>query len=900
MAVEFEVLGDLLVRVGGRVVEPGPAKRQCVLAALLVDANRTVPLDRIADRVWGERPPHRVLSTLRSYLSRLRQVLGPDVIERGPLGYRLVVAPERLDLHRYRDAIAAGEYRRAFELWRGEPFAGLHTVWLDSARQALLDEHLAARLDYHDVMLETGAHAAVLREIAELSQEHPLNERLHGQLLLALSRSGRQAEALEHYETVRRRLADSLGADPSPALREIHQNLLGGTIAVVPRPTGPKQLPPDIRGFVGREPALAALVGSLDGTGSGPLVISAVDGTGGIGKTTLAVHWAHSVKHLFPDGQLYLNLRGYGPGEPLSPQDALESLLRSTGVAPERIPHGLPERTALLRSVLDGQRVLVLLDNAENSEQVRPLLPGADSFVLITSRARMRGLAVREGARLLTLGLPSQEEALALLGTVIGADRVEREHEAAAELVELCARLPLAVRLAAEHAASHPDWPLARWVGELRARPSRLGALSLDEDVSTDLRAVFAWSCDTLAPEVARVFGLLGLHPGSNFSAEAAAALAGIPVARAGAVLGKLVTASLLEQRDDDRYELHDLLREFARCEVVRDPLDERAAHDRLFTWYLHTAYRGTRHLSRSYDLPIASAPPDGVTPLDFADRREVVEWFDAERDTVLKLVLGAREYGRQRDAILLALCSWQYFHLRGSYERLMTAYEAALDYAVELGDEYLEARCRNGLTLPYGFLKSSEDEIAMGLSALRLAEKFGNVELQATTYLNLSSIYNRAGRYDEALKAAACSQQFSLSRGKPIAAAMALNNSAESLIGLGRFAEALAAAQRAAADFQAHGELSRLVAGLETVALAHAAGGDHRAAIAAYRDALESSVDTQATARVVALRIELGHQLIAAGDRAEAAVTWEQARDLALQRQDPIAEHIEKLLKDL
>ncbi|AXB41680.1 AfsR/SARP family transcriptional regulator [Amycolatopsis albispora] len=895
MAVEFEVLGELRVRVDGRAVELGPVKRQCVLAALLLDANRTVPLDRIADRVWGERPPHRVLGTLRSYLSRLRQVLGHESIERGPLGYRLVVEPGRLDLDRYREAVASGDYPAAFALWRGEPFAGLHTAWLDTARQALLDEHFAARLDHHDAALAAGAHAAILPGLAELGEEHPFNERLHGQLLLALSRDGRQAEALEHYETVRRRLAEALGADPGPELREIHQNLLGGTGVVRPQWTIPRQLPPDIRGFVGREPALAALLDGLEADSPGPLVISAVDGSGGIGKTTLAVRWAHSVKHLFPDGQLYLNLRGYGPGEPLSPHDALESLLAGLGVAPDRIPPGLPERTALLRSRLDGQRMLVLLDNARDSEQVRPLLPGADALVLITSRARLRGLAVREGARLLTLGLLSTEEALTLLGTVIGAERVERERAAAIELVELCARLPLAVRLAAEHAASNASLPLDHWVGELHARPDRLRALSLDEDVTTDLRAVFAWSLDALEPEAARVFALLGLHPGNNFSAAAVAALAGVPVADVVPVLRRLVTASLLEQRGD-RYELHDLLREFARHEVVRDPREEQAARERLMAWYLHTAHRGTERLTTAYRLPV-EPPPPGITALEFADRRAAVEWFDAERDTVLKLVLGAGESGLRRDAILLAQCSWQYFLLRGSHRSLMTAYEAALAYAVELGDEYLEARCCNGLTLPYGYLKSIDDELAMGLRASRLAAKLGDVRLQATSQLNLSSIYNRAGRHEDARESAVRAREVSLGGGDRATAAMALNNHADALIGLGRYAEALTAAEQAVAEFRAHGEVSRLVAGLETVAAVHAASGDHRAAITAYRAALESTEDTQATARAVALRIELGRQLAAAGDRDAAVATWRQAHELAIQRQDPLVTELEALL---
>jgi DNA-binding SARP family transcriptional activator/tetratricopeptide (TPR) repeat protein len=905
MAVEFDVLGDLVVRVDGSAVALGPTQRQCVLAALLVDVNRTVSLDQIADRVWGGSLPASATVTLRSYLSRLRHVLGGSVIERGPLGYKIVAEDGDIDLHRYREAVAAGEYEKAFALWRGEPFAGLHTEWLDGVRRFLLNEHFVARLDHHDVQLANGGHAAVLTGLTELCQEHPVDERLHGQLILALYRSGRQAEALDHYEAVRRRLAESLGVDPSPGLRDIHQDILNGPRTMAPVGTKPRQLPPDIRGFVGRESPLAALgrlLDNLDITGPdfGPIVISAIDGAGGIGKTTLAVHWAHRIKHLFPDGQLYLNLRGYGPSAPLDPRDALEALLDALGVASDRIPRGLSERTALLRSVLDGQRVLVLLDNVKDSEQVRPLLPGSNSLVLVTSRAQLRGLSVREGARLLTLDLLSSPEALNLLGSVIGHERVDNERQAAAELVELCARLPLAIRLASEQAALHPNWSLSRVVRELRAQPNRLAALSFDEDTDTDLRAVFAWSYQALKPGAARMFGLLGLFPGNDISLDTAAALAGVPVGDAATMLRQLVTANMLTQRDDGRYELHDLLREFAAREVNRDPQDEQAARERLVWWYVHTSNNARSWLTGTpHGLPI-SAPPRSVTALEFSERRVAVAWYDTERDTLSKLVAGAGEHGEKRGAIMIAQFCWHYFHLRGDYQHLMSAYEAARGYAVELADEFLEAKCCNGLTLPYGHLKGVEDELEVCARSLEIFEKLGNVHQQSISLLNHSSTYNRAKRFAEALETTIRARELAQVSQDPILAAMALNNQAESLMGLDRFADALAVAEQAAAEFRANGELSRTVAGLETIAMIHAASGDRVSAIAAYRDALKAAEDTQASARDVPLQVELGRQLLAAGDRAEATAVWRRAHELAIQRQDLLADEIEKLLSEI
>ncbi|WP_433260924.1 BTAD domain-containing putative transcriptional regulator [Actinosynnema sp. CS-041913] len=893
MAVEFDVLGELVVRVDGRVVDLGPARRRCVLAALLLDANRTVSLDQVADRVWGESLPERVGNTLWSYLSRLRQVMGP-AIERGPLGYRVVVQPGCLDLHRYRDAVAAGEHEKAFALWRGEPFAGLRTDWLDQVRESLLAEHFAARLDHFDVRIERGGHSGALAELRGLSEDHPLDERLHRQLILALYRSGRQAEALERYEVVRRRLADAVGADPSPALRAVHQDILAGAGAVPVTGSRPRQLPPEIRGFVGRVSTLDALGDALDGTGA--LVI---DGAGGIGKTTLAVHWAHRVKHLFPDGQLYLNLHGFGPSAPVGAGDALESLLRGLGVPTDRIPPGVPERTALFRSVLDGQRVLLLLDNVKDSEQVRPLLPGNGSFVLATSRSRLRGLSVREGARLLTLDLLSPAEALVLLGSVIGAARVEDEREAAVELVELCARLPLAVRLAAEQAALHPAWPLRRLVDSIRRKPSRLEALSLDDDADTDLRALFRWSYESLEPEAARMFALLGLFPGNDISVPAAAALAGVDGTRAGTALGRLVTASMLGRRDDDRYEPHDLIREFAQG-IARDAEEERTARDRLVGWYVHTAVNG-RHVltSEPHELPVEPLP-ESVTALEFTDRRTAMAWYDAERDTLLELVLNAEQHGGKRTGILIAQLCWNYFHLRGGYTHLMAAYEASLGYAVELGDEYLEARCCNGLTLPYEKLGRTEDDLAAGVRALRIFEKLGDDNQQATSLLNLSSIYNSAGRHRDAYDATVRARSLALAGEDAVLAAMALNNHANSLVGLGRFPEALTAARQAAAEFRATGELSRLIAGLDTIANVHAASGDHRAAVEAGRDALKVAEEVDATARESALRVRLGHRLVAAGERSQAIDVWRRAHELAIQRQDPAAHEIEALLSHM
>ncbi|WP_279582905.1 NB-ARC domain-containing protein [Fodinicola feengrottensis] len=380
----------------------------------------------------------------------------------------------------------------------------------------------------------------------------------------------------------------------------------------------PRQLPSDIAGFAGRADHLAtldALIQPVAGRTPSAVVISAIDGAAGIGKTALAVHWAHRVSDRFPDGQLYLNLRGFGPGAPVPAADALDTALRSLNVPADRIPADLDARAAAFRSELAGRRLLILLDNARDSDHVRPLLPGSDSLVLITSRRQLRGLTAREGAQRITVGQLTTPEALSLslLSAAVGAERVAREPAAAAGIVELCDRLPLTVRLAAEPAARHPSRPLGDLLSDLHHQRHRLDTFALD-DAPTDLRAVFSWSYQALAAPAALLFALLGLHPGNDVSIGAAAALAGLDNRRAAALMDELVSTSMLERRSADRYEFHDLLREYAR-EVAETELTDRdrsAAIDRLLDWYVHTAANARERLS---EYPTERNAATGAAP---------------------------------------------------------------------------------------------------------------------------------------------------------------------------------------------------------------------------------------------------------------------------------------------
>ncbi|WP_345607533.1 ATP-binding protein [Pseudonocardia adelaidensis] len=665
----------------------------------------------------------------------------------------------------------------------------------------------------------------------------------------------------------------------------------------------PRQLPSNVHGFVGRDDDIARLdkiMGDLGGDDSAPIVISAIDGTAGIGKTALAVHWAHHAKQHFPDGQLYLDLRGYGPGEPVRPADALAALLRSSGVDPDRVPAGVDERSALLRSTLATRRVLIVLDNAKDSDQVRPLLPGSAAVVLVTSRRKLRALSVRHGARHLTLDLLPEHDALELLAEAIGRDRVAAEPEEASAIVRLCARLPLALRLAAERAGGMPGRPLRELAAELADHRGRLAALSIDESPDTDLRSVFAWSYDALDPESARMFDVLGLHPGNGIGVSAAAALAGVPPARAAAALGRLVNASMLEEPFPGRFELHDLLREYSCARAGQDAGLRTPARGRLLQWYVYTAADARAQLAATpHELPIPPDPPEGITPERFAGQRAAAEWFDAEQDAIVEIVRWAGDPRQREAAAVLGQLTWPHFYVRGLWHQMRLVGEAGVDHAVAIGDALLEAKIRNGLSKPYGHLPgcAGKDDIETSRAALAIFERLGIRRGQASSLLNLGSSYRDAKRPEEAREALERARDLYLEEGNQLYAAFALNNLAGLLVDLGRADEALGHARRAVEVIRDGPEPFRLVPALVTLAGVHAARGDHDAAVRTYREAVAAADRLDVRYETVPLRIRLGRQLAAAGAEEEAMEVWREAHRLCLERGDPATEEVERLL---
>lgn len=590
----FRLLGPVELWVAGRPVDLGPAKRRTVLAALLVDAGRWVPAETLIDRVWGEDPPAQVRGTLYAHIARIRRVLvetGPwlsgDVgvpearevpspapeLVRGPAGYRLDISPDLVDVHRFRNLVARARpaegsdaarvlaLREAMGLWQGTPLAGLPGEWAARTRESWLHQYVDAVLGWADAELRVGGHLVVVDALSVLVAEHPLVEPLAVALIRALHAAGRAPEALACYAALHKRLADELGTTPGSEAQRAHRAILSGKAA--PRPSSgvggtgrvkvvPAQLPLDPAGFTGREEELARLEKVLGASSARPtaVVVSAVSGTAGVGKTALAVHWAHRARDRFPDGQLYVNLRGYDPDRPLTAPDALVRFLTALGVSEQDIPPEQDDRAARYRTEVADRRMLIVLDNAATVEQVRPLLPGTGSCaVLVTSRDSLAGLVAREGAQRLDLDLLPADAARTLLRRLIGP-RAEAEPDAVDALAAQCARLPLALRVAAELAVTRPGTPLTDLVAELADQQRRLYLLDAEGDPRAAVVTVFSWSLRQLPPEAARTFRLLGLHPGPDLDAHAAAALTGSTVPDARRALEILARAHLVQRAD--------------------------------------------------------------------------------------------------------------------------------------------------------------------------------------------------------------------------------------------------------------------------------------------------------------------------------------------------------------
>ena len=783
--VTFRLLGVVEVGVDGHRIELGPPQQRTVLAGLVIDAGRPVSLQTLAERVWGDNKPAGARASLYAHLTRVRHIVeqaasgteSPVRLARGAGGYLLDIDPDQIDLHLFRRLMRTARdtgkselervaiLRTAIDLWRGMPLAGTSGEWAERMRDTLVKERLDAITSWAEASLRLGRPAEVLDILRELVTDHPLAEPLVAVLMRALAASGREAEALELFAATRARLADELGTDPGHDLRTVHEAVLRGGLAPTappapPRPAAParpvpRQLPADVYAFTGRERELSTLDDLLreaDGE-STAVVVSAVSGTAGVGKTSLALRWAHRVRDRFPDGQLYLDLRGYDSEQPMSESDALARFLSALGLVGSEIPLAADERAARYRTELSDRRMLILLDNAATADQVRSLLPGAPGcLVVVTSRDSLAGLVVRHGARRLDLDLLPLADAVYLLGRLIG-DRVEAEPGAAEALAEECARLPLALRIAAELAAARPGTSLSELVEELADEQRRLDLLDAGLDPRTAVRAVFSWSYQHLTDEAAAAFRLLGLHPGLDLDPYAAAALGGTDLARASRLLDQLARAHLIQAGRPGRYAMHDLLRAYAnQLATAQNSAAERdEALTRLLDLYLATAGAAmdVLHPAERHRRPQLAAPRTPAPRFPAADAAKT--WLAAERANLVAATVHAAAHGRPAHTVGLANTLFRYLDAAGLNADAFTIHNLAREAAARIGDGPGEARALLNLGLVYwhqGLLGRAEEHLRQALDRyLDIGDEVG----QASAHSNLGVIQWRQGNLDEA-----------------------------------------------------------------------------------------------------------------------------------------------------
>ena len=783
------MLGPLEAWGDGMPLSLGPPARRAVLGLLLMDPGVLVRRDAIVDVLWGDSPPCTAVGLVQAHVSRIRKLLSSHSrfgTDDGTIGsvrgsYRLTVSGQEVDLLVFRDLaaraaaaradgddVAAVErYEHAVGLWHGEPLADVDVLCGHLGITALRQELTGVLLRYAEVACALGQHYRVLPRLRALADAEPLNEPAHAYLMIALAGSGQQAAALRVYEDVRSRLDRELGIYPVEELAEayvrvLRQDIRAGnrgrppalpaTVHVVPR-----QLPAGPRSFIGRACELAALsaLADRDLRQASGVAIAALTGMAGIGKTALAVYGAHQVAERFPDGQLFVNLRGSGPsGTPVMPTDAVRGFLIALGVPPARIPPDTDGQAALYRSLLAGRRMLIVLDNAQNAEQVRPLLPGSPGcLVLVTSRNRLTGLAAAQGAHLMTLGVLTEAESHDLLASNLDAGRVMAEPAAVSELIALCGRLPLALCDVAARAVACPRLPLAALSAEMRDARRRLDALETGEPV-TSVRMVFSWSRARLGSPASRMFRLLGVHPGPDITVPAAASLAGLSPGQTHLAVAELCDEHLLTENVPGRYACHDLLRSYAAEEAGtrESEADRRGVMHRMLDHYLHAAIVASGFLYPGQPEITWRPSQPGVTLEKIGGPGQAAEWFENEQHVLLGVIRQAAEGGYAPYAWQLPWIAGWYLQGEASWQRLASAQESALVVAVRLNDlaGLVMARQHLGwLRFLLGDIVSAGHHLD---EAIELAGQFGDSRLHALVGLSRAYVLQAQDRIPESM----------------------------------------------------------------------------------------------------------------------------------------------------
>ncbi|MFI7276030.1 BTAD domain-containing putative transcriptional regulator [Streptomyces sp. NPDC049879] len=899
-ALRFAVLGPVRARYGDRPLPTGSPQQRALLAVLLLRKGRAATAQDLVNALWGEESPQQALAALRTYASRLRKSFGvrQSVLVSEYGGYALRLSPEdELDLDAATRLTAAADkcaasgdlarahelYGQALELWDGEALGGVPGPEAELQRARLAEQRLGIVEQRLDVGLQAGFHAESVSELTALTTTHPLRERLRELLMLALYRSGRQAEALAVYADARRLLIDELGVEPRAELSDLQQRILNADATLnaaapatptVPVLVRPAQLPAAVPDFTGRAAFVAELGAQLATAGGQVMAVSAVAGIGGVGKTTLAVQVAHAARDQFPDGQLYVDLQGAG-ATPADPQTVLGAFLRALGTPDSSIPDGIAERAALYRSLLDGRRMLTLLDNARDAAQVRHLLPGTPSCAtLITSRMRMVDLA---GAHLVDLDVMSPEEALTLFTRIVGHERVSAEREASMDVVAACGFLPLAIRIAASRLAARRTWTVSVLARKLSDERRRLDELQAGDQA---VKATFELGYGQLEPAQARAFRLLGLAAGPDISLHAAALL-DRDVEEAEELLEGLVDTSLLESAAPGRYRFHDLVRLFARACAERDeqpPAERTAAVTRLLDFYLSTA-SAVYALERPGDATVEHMHKPDRPGLRFDGVRPALDWLFGEADCLLASARQARGTGEHARQIADLLMMARDLAESGAYsQQFVRAAEAVLEATDRLDQPLAQARIRVALTHAHSTAGRSEEAEEHAKHAMLLGVAAGD-QVAMSHGLNergISAFYqdrfhDSRDYLEQALEA--FRQQENRS-----GEASALSNLSRVQLVLGAPDKAVDLAEQALALYRALGSKLRLANGRYALGVALAGHGRGDAAREEFSAALSSFQEARQRLWVGMTYFRLAGLHLDAGAIGQAATLAEQA----------------------
>jgi len=901
----------------GQPIPIGTPRRKALLGYLVWRANHVVSTDAVIEALWGGIPPSTAPAQIHSDISALRRTLQGSscVIQSRPRGYALQIASSDVDYLEFAALVerakaatdpaeSAAGLREALELWRSEAFSDIRAPYVRGARIYMHEQKLHACELLADAELSLGRHFELVAELSALVAEHPLRERLRAQLMIALHRCGRTADALASARELRKLLADQQGLDPGSAIAELEQRLLRaessldypvatvGTGQHAAQPAGtpapiPAELPAAPASFVGRVKELRQLDGLIREAATATAV-TVVAGAPGAGKTTLAVHWGHRRSDRFPDGQLYVNLRGFDPvGVPAAPSEALRGFLLALGIAPQSVPGGVDEQAALYRSLVRGRQILVVLDNARDEQQVRPLLPGsAGAAVLITSRRTLAGLVATSGARIVHLGQLSRGEARELLIGRVGRQRAGAEPQALDALVESCAGLPLALCVAASRAVARPRLALRSLAAELQAPAGELDALASD-DIAIDVRTVFAASYRGLSPAAAQVFRMLSLHAGPDIGRAAAASLAGQPPGVVDAALAELVDANLITEPDHHRYACHDLLRAYA-AELARSvdaPTERDEAQRRLVDHYVQRAEAAATALNpHRVRVRAAPEPAESLPPKDMAEA-----WFAAEHRTLLATVGQAAEQQLDESAWDLASAVSTYFDLYGHWHDWIEAGRAAVAAAQRLGDRTRLAHAHHSLAVACNKLGRDADTDAHIDAAVVAYALLDDVAGQAHAFSAKSRILGRRGRHDEALDYGERALELFVACGDLAGQATAHNAVCGSLLDLGRVEPAWHHAGESLRLFQLLGDRRSEADAWDSLGCVHHQRGEYAEAIQCFDHAYELwQVTNDRLGQAIALS-RLGDALHALGDPA-ATTRWESALRLMEELRHPFA----------